>query len=176
MWGSIFKNNFISLICKTYALDYIFIASIFVCLFLFKTAQASQVISFQKNVPPLIEKGIQNFFLHTPSPFTDYSKNKIQLEFASLDLNEDGIQEIVLKEQNCLNPCSYLILGQTFSNDFFAYSILGEIKAHNLSLANTYTQGIRDIMALGNTYNDFASILYKWDSKASQYTKVEERP
>jgi len=111
----------------------------------------------------------------------DFQTTLSAYEAARVDLNDDGIDEIILRETNCRNnsaPCAHIVLAHTNDQIFK----LSEFQAKYIMLAGTYSHGIRDILAFRDKKNDYNFDLYIWDSHKGQYklelekkaAKVEE--
>lgn len=94
-------------------------------------------------------------------------------EAARVDLNEDGMDEIVLRERGCAEKekiCAHLFLAQTKDKIFK----ISEIQTRYIMLAGTYSDGVRDILAFRNEKNDYDFDLYVWDSRQSRYRLERE--
>ncbi|GJL84497.1 MAG: hypothetical protein DHS20C02_02720 [Micavibrio sp.] len=120
-----------------------------------------------------VQKSITLFTQQNTAKNPEITPKNIRI--AGTDLNEDGINEFIISTQDCPPPkkmCSYLILADKGRSMIS----LGRIKARYLSLANTYSHGIRDIQAYDNEKNDFDYKLYVWEPASSHYTVKDERP
>ena len=96
-----------------------------------------------------------------------FIKGDDPVAIAETDLNEDGIDEFILKDSTCnpANFCNFTIVadgGDTLIE-------LGKIKALNLMLGNGYSSGIRNILAFQNNINDFDHELYVWEPAQARY-------
>lgn len=94
-------------------------------------------------------------------PFSDFKATRV-------DINADGMDEYILKEAACppSSPeCRFLILAEA------DYEIvpLGEIIARDIQIADTKTDGVRDIHVFRDLNNDFTHEVYIWDSERSGY-------
>lgn len=86
---------------------------------------------------------------------------------ARADLNEDGIDEIILRHACKIpeNICAHEILA--LSGEKFIK--IGEIEARILALGQGYNAGIRTIWAYKNDTNHFEYDIYVWEPAARQY-------
>ncbi len=91
------------------------------------------------------------------------------VKIAGIDLNEDGMDEFIVSNADCTKVkqnCTYSILADKDNN----LITLGTIKARTLLLGDSYSHGIRDILAYDNDRNDFDYTLYVWEPTLSRYT------
>ncbi len=98
-----------------------------------------------------------------------YENNVSEYKFSRVDLNGDGIDELVSKKRKCLTVgtqyCEHSILAQT--ND--AILNLGNITAKHIITAGTSSHGIRDILAFKNQLNDYDFEIYVWSPAEKKY-------
>ncbi|MGB0719581.1 MAG: hypothetical protein ACPGRX_03855 [Bdellovibrionales bacterium] len=85
---------------------------------------------------------------------------------AIADLNEDGLDEYIVKSADCPAQCRYFVFAQSGGD---ALLLIGEITGTSLLLGNTYSHGVRDILAFDNSLNDFDHHVYGWDAEQSRY-------
>jgi hypothetical protein len=125
-------------------------------------AQAAETISFGQQLSLHSKFNIERYL--TENKEANISAPLI----ASLDLNEDGIVEFIVRDSGCTEGtgCPYLILAETDSGII----VLGEIEARKLALGKGYTNGVRDLMALKDPRNDFQYQRYVWEPMQSRYT------
>ena len=98
----------------------------------------------------------------------EYETSIQDYDIASQDLNGDGIDEFILKPENCIsknNQCIFLILAETRQK----IVVLGKIQAKILALGNDYSNGIQDILAFRDNNNDYNYEVYSWDSTSKKY-------
>lgn len=91
---------------------------------------------------------------------------------ALTDLNGDGMDEFILKNDGCGVPpalCTFRILAE--STDSFVE--LGRIRARNVALADGSVAGVRTIMAFASPINDYDYELYVWEPTRSRYILSE---
>ena len=89
-------------------------------------------------------------------------------KIAHADLNEDGLDEHILSEKNCsLNNhfCEHIILSESQGKAV----ILGKVKARNIVLDNSFTNGVRDLLVYNNPKNDYDTSRYGWNALQSTY-------
>lgn len=102
---------------------------------------------------------------------THYAENTY--EAASIDLNNDGIKEYIVRSADCTDVCSYNI----FADKHDRLLILGAIeKARHLTVSDETTSGVRDIIVYRDKSNDYRETQYRWDATRSRYTISDERP
>lgn len=91
-----------------------------------------------------------------------------QLKAARADLNQDGIDELIVVSPGCSPaaiPCRFNILADTGST----LTTLGTVAAKRLALSSNYTAGVRNIFAYQDQDNDFIYQLYVWEPEQSRY-------
>ncbi|MCK5285300.1 MAG: hypothetical protein KAJ86_06925 [Alphaproteobacteria bacterium] len=119
------------------------------------SALASERLVFNQTLSKRSQKLINNFVTYTP-------------DIARIDVNEDGIDEFIVRPEDCMNlksHCIYKILAES-NNKIIE---LAEIQAKHLMIGNTTKHGIRNIFAFKNILNDFDYDVYIWEPKQSQY-------
>lgn len=97
-----------------------------------------------------------------------YNGNPELFKIAQTDLNNDGINEYILKRLSCIkanNSCSHLILGETNNN----MRLLSTIKARHIMLAGTSSFGVNDLLVFQNDINDYDFDIYMWSSTEKMY-------
>lgn len=96
------------------------------------------------------------------------------LEVAAADLNQDGIDEFIVKPMNCnenLALCPYYILAETPKG----LISLGTIPAKTILLGQDSVHGIRNLMVFSDTKNDFAYNIFAWNPLASSFKLKDSR-
>ena len=129
-------------------------------------ALSSERIRFNSGISPRIQKKI---LLHLRDERDTGSEDS---GIAGADLNRDGIDEFIVDSSGCRaaqTKCTYLILAESGENMIR----LGRLAAYNIMLADSYSHGVRDIMAFNNADNDFAHTLYVWEPDRSRYIMAE---
>ncbi len=89
-------------------------------------------------------------------------------EIANIDLNNDGIDEHILKRKTCgatQNQCIYSILAEKDDEII----LLSKIRAKNLIIGETSSYGIKDILAFKNEINDYNFDIYMWSPSQKMY-------
>lgn len=97
------------------------------------------------------------------------------LFLSRVDLNDDGMDEFIVKNENCENSkalCEHIILAQTLSEKIIE---IGSIRAKSLVLSPRYHEGVRTLQAYDNPENDFAFSQYVWDAGRSRYILGAEK-
>lgn len=160
------------MILKTYNIYKVNIAvfTFFLAVFPFvNKAIAAQSLTFT----PLNDQRV----LHQLSNLSVINAQNSTFEIAHTDLNEDGIEEIVLKDttNNCKytkSICVYHILGKKSINELI---LLGKIEAKQLLIGQEYTHGVRNILIYNNDENDYKYKIYAWNALKAQYNEVDDR-
>lgn len=101
------------------------------------------------------------------------SYNSSHLEITPTDLNNDMIDEYIVRDKQCASTqsfCDILILAQ----DDAEFLELGIFNARKIMPAPQYTNGVRDILVYNDLNNVFKHNVVKWNSSASTYSP--ERP
>lgn len=90
------------------------------------------------------------------------------LAMGLVDLNEDGIYELILRS-DCSTPsrgkCFYRIMAERHDT----LIELGEFEAFDIKLGNAYADGVRNIIAYTDETNDFNRAVYIWEPGAARY-------
>lgn len=121
-----------------------------------------------------------NYNSLTKSLLSKYAQNTLKTDLSALrvalhDLNDDGIDELIVKPENCAQAnkaCDYKILALSGSQILE----ISSLRARNLVLGNEYNAGIRNLLVFHDTaVNDFEYDVYIWDPARSQYIVSGER-
>ena len=94
------------------------------------------------------------------------------LDIARVDLNEDGLNEFIVRDAACGNTgdfCDFDVLAE----DKGKIISLGHIRARTLVLGNQYSAGVRHILAYQNPVNDYSYAVYVWEPERSRYILLE---
>ena len=94
--------------------------------------------------------------------------NQSDYDIAENDLNNDGLQEFVLRPKTCPSdpkPCQYMILAENKNKIY----ILGMISAYKLMLSGTFSNGIQDFLAFQSDNNDYEYERYIWSPTEARY-------
>lgn len=118
---------------------------------------AAELPVFKEKIPLSIKESIAAIL-----PEDDIN----QYAFAPVDLNRDGLDELILKQKECADMCEFKILGLTKKDKPL---ILLDIEAKSVLASDRENLGIRDILVHDHPGNDFATSLYIWDTQSSRY-------
>lgn len=91
-----------------------------------------------------------------------------QYSIASIDLNNDGVDENVIKQNRCVSSggkCTYLIIAEKKHEIF----ILFKIRAYNLAVGDANSSGVKDVLALTDKTNDYNFDIYMWSPSRKMY-------
>jgi len=87
------------------------------------------------------------------------------LAIAKADLNDDEIEELIVRS-DCKNSlCDFRVLAELHGK----LVELADIQAQNIQLSDTFTNGVRNIIAFKNASNDFDHSVYIWEPQARRY-------
>lgn len=116
-------------------------------------ARAMETLRFKK-AESYKEKKVVEFVQKT---------NKINNLIASVDLNNDALDEYIIKPaspKDCSAPplCSHQIIALQDREPI----LIGKFDAHKMLVSNKKTYGIRDIIVYNIPYNDFKSETATW--------------
>lgn len=131
------------------------------------TVGAAQPVIFK---PPQ-EQSAPESLLDCLSANDTFAKGEI--EIAKSDLNNDYIDEYIIKSTRCTpaKGCHYMIVADN-NGDFI---VIGEFSAKNISLSDKQTHGIRDILVYNQGLNDYAHNTLKWDMDHMHYSFNKKR-
>lgn len=133
----------------------------------FKTASASERLSYPENISPRSHASLERYALE------NLEINAENLKIASADLNQDGLSEYILHSKNCDGQrpdCRYALLAETPQG----LIPLGTVTGRSLMLGNGFSNGIRHLLAFDSHTNDYKPALYVWMPEKSVYGKKEE--
>ncbi len=97
-----------------------------------------------------------------------YKSNSKYYDIASIDLNNDGILEHILKRKTCdikKNLCTYIIIAEKAERIL----LLSKIRAHRLVIDSNASYGIKNILAFRNKKNEYNYDIYMWSPKENMY-------
>ncbi len=92
---------------------------------------------------------------------------------AHIDLNNDGIDEHILKEKGCTEKkydCLHLIMAEKTDN----LILLGHINSRDLMIGQTYSHGIKDLLSFENPINEYKFNIYMWSPLQKKYIMSDE--
>lgn len=127
-----------------------------------KPAAALEPLDYSKKISPSIGYQIDSFLEKT------YDTNLSQYDVAGIDLNNDGIDEHILKQIRCniqTKQCTHLILAEKQKEIL----LLSKIKAYNLMIGGSSSHGIKDLLAFKNKINDYNFDIYMWSPSQKMY-------
>ncbi len=142
---------------------YYFLAlSLFISISFISRADAIEPINYNKNISISLKYQINNFLNN------EYDMSISAYDIAGIDLNNDGIDEHILKQKKCYQDkkvCKYLIIAEK-RNEII---LLSKIKAKNIMIGETSSNGVKDILVFKNQINDYDFDIYIWSSEQKMY-------
>jgi hypothetical protein len=96
------------------------------------------------------------------------------VSIAPADLNDDGLNEFVLRDKNCdpnAKSCDFSVVSETGDS----ITLLGEIPARRLTVGNDSLQGVHSLLAYENVANDYEYTVYVWEPQASRYMMSKDK-
>lgn len=127
-----------------------------------RPVSAVEQLNYSDKISPSLEYQINSFLEKTYE--TDISLYYI----ADIDLNNDGIDEYILKRKSCESDksyCIYSIIAEKDNNII----LLSKIRAKSIMIGETYSYGIKDILAFKNEINDYNFDIYMWSPSQKMY-------
>jgi len=105
----------------------------------------------------------------------EYKTDISLYDIAMIDLNHDSINEYILRRRYCSSDkydlCTHLVLAE--SKDEIVPVL--NIRTRSLSVANTNTYNIRDLLSFDNALNDFYFVRYIWSPAEKMYILGSEK-
>lgn len=141
---------------------WVFLFMTLICAGYISPAGAIEPLNYQKNISPTLEYEIDLFLKK------EYRNDLSQYRISSIDLNNDGIDEHILKSRQCemhKRQCTHLILAE--KND--GILLLSKIRAYNLMIGGTSSHGVKDILAFTDDINDYNFNIYMWSPPRKMY-------
>lgn len=89
-------------------------------------------------------------------------------DVAGTDLNDDGLDEFILKSKTCDQKCRFAVVAENNRKIIPLVSI----EAANVVLGNEFEHGVRNLLVFENPNNDFDYVLYTWHPLSSTYKKA----
>jgi len=135
---------------------------IYICAGYPQPAAAIEPLDYEKEISPSLGHQIDLFLQET------YSTALSQYKVSGVDLNNDGIDEHILKQRRCnvlTKQCTHLILAEK-KNEIL---LLSKIKAYNVMIGGTNSHGIKDVLAFTNEINDYNFDIYMWSPSRKMY-------
>jgi hypothetical protein len=96
------------------------------------------------------------------------------IDIAPVDLNNDGLNEFVLKSKDCdsrLKSCSYWVVSETDAG----IMPLGELEGRVVRVDSQSVQGVRNLLVYESGINDYEHVVYVWEPQASRYMMAKDR-
>lgn len=89
------------------------------------------------------------------------------MAIARADLNEDGLDEYILKAPDCDagGLCGFTVL----ANAADGIVEIGTFRARKIALGNSYSANVRNIVVYNDPQSDFAYQLCVWEPRQSRY-------
>lgn len=139
-----------------------FLIFLFIFNVLHNSAQAADQLRYNAVPSQRVQNGIRNVLETKIRPAID------KAEIAASDLNNDGIDEYIVRDHACAayDTCRYVVFADTDQG----LVVLGEITARSIALGKGYSHGIRDLAVQNNPDNDFTFERYVWEPQQSRYT------
>lgn len=138
-------------------------------------AFAYETLRFTSEISPLTRQRLLDFLEYDLSAH-GHDQQDTSLQAATVDLNGDGISELIIKTPVCgenQKICLYKIMAE---NDH-GLTELGSIRAAGLAADDARTGNVRNIIAYDNPDDDYHHSVYSWEAAASRYMmKKEEKP
>lgn len=132
----------------------LFFGLIIACSGIFFSAQASQSVPFT-DIPLLTQQRMKAYF-----------KNKTPDSIDAVDLNGDGMDEYVVRVEECAKEqCTFTVLADTEKE----LIELGQIKARTTRADTARTNGILNIRAYDNENNDYSYTVFVWSPEEKTY-------
>ncbi|MGN7439108.1 MAG: hypothetical protein ACTHOO_10760 [Alcanivorax sp.] len=91
-----------------------------------------------------------------------------QYVIATVDLNNDGVSEHILKRKSCNTPvstCTFIIIAEKGDRIL----LLSKISAKNLMVDGKVTYGVKNLLAFNDDMNDYEYDIYMWSPKEKLY-------
>ena len=140
----------------------LFLSLTCVCIGTSMPVAAVESLDYEKEASPSLGHQIDSFLEE------NYGTDLSQYNIASIDLNNDGIDEQILKQKRCdtrTKHCTHLIVAEK-SNEIL---LLSKIKAFNLMIGGTVSHGIKDVLAFTSEINDYNFDIYMWSPSQKMY-------
>lgn len=97
-----------------------------------------------------------------------YQVDSSLFDIAAADLNQDGVDEYILKRISCVHAgsvCSHMVLADQ-NNEML---LLSNIRARHLMVGATSSFGVKDLLAFENEINDYDFDIYMWSPAQKMY-------
>ena len=138
------------------------IAITVMCITASGNASAVEPLNYSDKTGPTLRVQLSSFLKNTyDTALSDY-------QIADIDLNNDGIDEYILKQRRCSiidKSCTHLVIAEK-QNEIFE---LSRIKAQNLMVGGTLSHGIKDLLAFNDEINDYKFDIYVWSPPQKMY-------
>lgn len=127
-----------------------------------RSAHALEALKFQEDYSTSLKFQIDHFLKESQGTSAS------QYVMADVDLNNDGIDEHILRRKSCETPstmCTYIIIAEKDDRIL----LLSKISAKNLMVDGKMTYGIKNLLAFNNDRNDYEYDIYMWSPKEKLY-------
>lgn len=95
-----------------------------------------------------------------------------EYDIAQTDLNDDGLNEFIVKPSACGSENDYCLFSILAETDTKMLD-LGTIVARDIAVDEKRFSGVRSIRAFDNPRNDFKFSLYVWEAPRARYKMLE---
>ncbi len=102
-----------------------------------------------------------------------YKTNSSNYEVASVDLNNDGVLEYILRRKSCKRDnyeCTHIIIAEKIDKIL----LLSKIGARKLMVDTSTSYGIKNLLVFKNINNDYNFDIYMWSPKKKMYIISEQ--
>ncbi|MEZ5919446.1 MAG: hypothetical protein R3D66_05965 [Alphaproteobacteria bacterium] len=93
------------------------------------------------------------------------------ITIAPIDLNEDGLDEFIVKPKMCAKECDFTVMAENGNNGQLI--ALGTLKGRELLPGNAYSHGVRHLLLFDDPNNDYSYSVYVWAAERSRYMMKE---
>ncbi len=125
-------------------------------------ASAVEGLNYSDEISTSLKPRINEFL------WQSYETDLSLYSIANSDLNNDGVNEYILKRKKCNvqdGLCTHLILAETKDS----IVLLSNIRARNLMVGATSTYKINDLLAFKFEINDYNFDIYIWSPTQKMY-------
>ena len=130
--------------------------------------EAGQPLSFGSKIGETSRQALQGYIA------TSLGQSLQNLDIAPVDLNNDGLNEFILKTKACDSqnqPCRFLVLSETGDS----ITLLGDMEGRKINVDSGAVQGVRNLMVYKNGTNDYEYTVYVWEPQAGRYMIAEDK-
>ncbi len=127
-----------------------------------RSAKAVEQLTFGKKISPSLEYQVNIFLEKT------YKTHVSLYDVAEIDLNNDGVDEYVLKQKTCKDrkkQCTYNVIAEKDDEII----LLAKVMGYNIMIGKTSSYGVKDILVFKNKTNDYNFDIYVWSPAQNMY-------